>query len=296
MSREAKLLEKLIARASDQASSPNEVQVALKRAATIAAELLDAERAQDEYIAELESERDSLQHSRRKALQTIGSLERDVAALKLRSERAEKALKDAEKRLKSLGELSEQSNVRLGRNGSAKSTETAANGSNRNGNDFEAYHCRTGYLRYEDLAARAQAIFGRAQWRGALAYHLEISLKVMSAWRTVDLVPASFVAELERMTEVERQPASRQPWKPDEHQVLKDLLDAGQTNLEAARILSARFGRRLYENSIAGQRRRLRREGWTVQCRAEHAGAPPLAGRAAGRPSREHGVTKGSSE
>jgi hypothetical protein len=297
MSKEVELLKKLIARASDRASSENEKQAALKRATGIVSELSATDCAQEteEYIAQLEAEREGFLRSSRKTYEIIRDLERDVATYKLRAERAEKTLRAAEKRLNSLGEQTEQPNVRLGRNGSTKATETATNGSNQNGNDFEAHRCETGYLHYEDLAARAHAIFGRAHWRGALAYHLGISIKVMSAWKTVDLVPASFVAELERMTEVERQPASRQPWTPDEHQALKALINARQTNLEAARILSARFGRRLYESSIAGQRRRLGREGWSVERRPGHTGAPPLARRAAGRASRDHAVTERAS-
>ncbi|MGH1587295.1 hypothetical protein ACRBEV_01785 [Methylobacterium phyllosphaerae] len=186
-------------------------------------------------------------------------LENNVATYKLRSERAEAALKDAERCIELLNRELEQSRLSLASGRHPKNLNIkATNDAERRDLARKEETFEVVYLRFADLEVRARSVFGRAGWRSALAYHLNISIGVMSAWGKVGVVPAAFVAKLERMNEVERQPASRQPWTPDEHQALRDLLDAGQTNLEIARTLSREFNRQLYEGSVVNQRRRLR--------------------------------------
>lgn len=294
MNNQIKLLQSLIARAGDRASAPNEVQKALAAAAGIAARFSKIRGAQDDEnsIAEPEGTRAHPPSFTYKAYQIMRELEEEVARYKLRSERAEAALTIAERRIELLNKQLKQPSVPEASGSDLKTFDIPVADGSGHRRFAKERGSKAEYIKFADFEVRASSVFGRAGWRSALAYHLNIPIRTMSAWKTVDLVPAAIVAKLERMTAVDRLPASRQPWTPAEHQALKGLLNAGQTNLEAARTLSARFGRRLYESSIAGQRRRLRREGWSVERRAAHTGVPPLARRAAGRPPRDHAATE----
>ncbi len=125
------------------------------------------------------------------------------------------------------------------------------------------------YMRFSVFRQRATAIYGRDRWKSAFATAAGISIKELNAWETVDTIPAALAVKLDALTEEQRRPASRKPWTGDDIKRLKQVLDAGKSDLEAAHILSVHLGRRLHETSIAGQRRRLFRDtGWLPRRKA----------------------------
>ena len=258
-------LKKLIARANDSASSPAEIATALNHAAKIVIKIPSLRTTEaDEEIAELEAERDRLRRWNSKAVETMQRLENEAALLKRRSERAEEALKVANKSIEALTKRFGQAQPKQDRPDLGSTPGIAStDGISQVSLGSTVSDAGADYIPFETYAVRARTKIGRAAWRAAVAYHLNISLKLMSAWKMVGLVPAAFLARLEEMTDVERQSASRDRWTAAEHHALKGLLNEGKGNLEVARMLSAKFDRRLYESSIVSQRRRLRQDdGW----------------------------------
>jgi hypothetical protein len=120
------------------------------------------------------------------------------------------------------------------------------------------------YTSFEEFKRKALANYGRDYWHSAFAHEAGITVKQLRAWETVDLIPDQLAAKLDGFGEEQRKPASRKQWSFAENERLKELLSDGADYLEAARVLSREFGRRIFEGSISRRRQVLfREEGWS---------------------------------
>lgn len=117
-----------------------------------------------------------------------------------------------------------------------------------------------GYVDFGLIAEKAVRRCGRATWKPAVAFALNMSVKELNAWKTVGVFPAELVARVAALNDCECASSSRQQWADDEIEQLKAILDEGHSDLEAAVILTRKLGRRIYETSITNRRRRLFRD------------------------------------
>jgi hypothetical protein len=94
-------------------------------------------------------------------------------------------------------------------------------------------------------------------------------LDELNCWQGAKIFPADKAAMLDNLAPEQRKPASRERWTSADLERLKAVLPAVASDLEAAQILSAEFGRRLFEPSVTKQRRFLfSTEGWKPERKA----------------------------
>jgi hypothetical protein len=131
-----------------------------------------------------------------------------------------------------------------------------------------ASHNDRSYVTFDSFGASAGRTYGRKLWKSAFAFEAGITVKEINAWETVGLAPADWLAKLDALTDYQRKPTARKPWTAEERARLRAVLDQGHSDLATAQILTEEFGRRLYESSVANQRRQLfRNNGWAPQGR-----------------------------
>ncbi|TXN17220.1 hypothetical protein FV219_00915 [Methylobacterium sp. WL122] len=119
------------------------------------------------------------------------------------------------------------------------------------------------YVEFATISELAMNRCGRATWKSAVAFSINMPIRMLNAWKAVGIFPAHLVAHIDALSDHDYEPSSRQRWSSDEIDRLKVVLHEGRSDLEAAVILSKEFGRRIYETSVTYQRRRLFRiENW----------------------------------
>lgn len=113
------------------------------------------------------------------------------------------------------------------------------------------------YCSFAEFEQKAKNAIGRQYTKSLLAFELNISLKILTAWQTVGIVPPDFTSKIDDFSENQLEPASREHWSYDEVNELKAILIEGASDFLAARMLTTRFGRRRFESNVARKRRQL---------------------------------------
>ena len=111
----------------------------------------------------------------------------------------------------------------------------------------------------EAFCERVQIVAGRRHWKTAFSHRIRMTMQALKADLQGDTVPRRLVAMLDTLKTDDLQPASRRHWTAEERVHLSVLLEDGLSDVELAHHLSAEFGRRIFEGSVARQRRRLQR-------------------------------------
>lgn len=125
--------------------------------------------------------------------------------------------------------------------------------------EMQAHRSDTGseYVDFAAFANAAAAKCGRPTWKSAVAFALGMTVRELTAWSVVGIFPANLAAQVDALSKEERAPPSRQRWTKEEVDRLKDVLNTGCTDFQAAVRLTHELGRRVLETSVASKRRRL---------------------------------------
>ncbi|TXN40616.1 hypothetical protein FV232_05520 [Methylobacterium sp. WL30] len=105
----------------------------------------------------------------------------------------------------------------------------------------------------------AKAKCGQDKCKSIIAHGLGISVSLLNAHLLTGYLPYSLAAKFSDLGVEELQPASRNRWNDDERERLTLLLEEDHSDDTLACILSAEFGRRIFEGGIARQRRKIAR-------------------------------------